>query len=158
MAERERQTMTKEKKRQETEAFEELEKRSSRKKDLPEKSRRGRTRRYEDEDYDDEYDDDDDVPVRRRARHTFRHVCELIVIGLTYFQRSAIVRFLTTKLSMDVVVEVSARYGAPAGHRLSTFMAAIAADPRILALIITGIILIFNLLGWIIRKVSGRGY
>lgn len=86
---------------------------------------------------------------RSRAGIYFARSLELIAIALAYLEKSRLVRFVTAKLSMSAVVEVTARFGRDAGHRLSTFLSLIVAEPRLLAVIITGILLIVNLVIWL---------
>lgn len=102
---------------------------------------------------------------RSRAGIYFARSLELLAIALAYLEKSRLVRFITAKLSMSAVVEVTARFGRNAGHRLSTFLSLIVAEPRLLAVIITGILLIVNLVVWLVgliqnqqrrRRYSGR--
>lgn len=94
----------------------------------------------------------------RRAKGTavraFRRGLELVAVGLSYFQSSYIVRFLTAKMSMDVLVEVTARFGASTGHALSTVLAALVAEPRLIAVGVAGVLLLLELLGGLGRAVS----
>ena len=94
---------------------------------------------------------------RRAKGHTkrvFVRVLEILLIALSYFERSYIVRFLTAKISMDVLVEVTDRFGADWGHRLSTVLAVIVAEPRLIAVIVTGVILVLELIALLWRSLS----
>ena len=93
---------------------------------------------------------------RSRAGVYFARSLELLAIALAYLEKSRLVRFITAKLSMDAVVEVTARFGRSAGHRLSTFLSLIVAEPRLLAVIITGILLVVNLVVWLAGLFKNR--
>ncbi len=81
---------------------------------------------------------------------------QIVTVFLSYLGRSRIVRFITAKLGLDVVVEVTARFGAPAGHRLSSFVAALIAEPRLIAVIVAGIFLLIDLIVIIVRAARRR--
>lgn len=93
---------------------------------------------------------------RSRAGIYFARSLELLAIALAYLEKSRLVRFITAKLSMSAVVEVTARFGRNAGHRLSTFLSLIVAEPRLLAVIITGILLIVNLVVWLVGLIQNQ--
>ena len=65
-------------------------------------------------------------------------------------------RFLSAKITMDVLVEVTDKFGASAGHFLSTVIAAIVAEPLIIAYVVTGLIVLINLLVMLVRKIRRR--
>ena len=94
--------------------------------------------------------------LRHRARRVFFRTVELITIALSFFGRNAIARFIGAKLGLDFIVEVTAHFGADAGHRLSTIVAAIIAEPRLIALIVTGFFLVCHLIAWIVRLIRRR--
>ena len=94
---------------------------------------------------------------KTRAGRIFVRVVELLAIALSFLGRSQIARFLTAKVSMDVLVEVTDRFGPKAGHRLSTVMALIVAEPHIIALAVTGIILVLELVYLVIHLIRNRG-
>ena len=96
-------------------------------------------------------------------RLVFIHMTELLVIILSFLQSSRLARFMAAKVSMDVIVEVTARFGPDAGHRLSTFMAAIVAEPKIAAVVVTAVIIVCHAVIFLAcrltrryRHVSGR--
>ena len=89
---------------------------------------------------------------RSHARIVFLRVMELLSIALSFLYRSRIARFITTKISMDIVVEVTAVFGKDAGHRLSTFLALLTAEPALIAVFVTALILVLEMLFWIIRR------
>ena len=91
---------------------------------------------------------------KSKAGLIFLRVMEVMAIGLSYFQGNAIVRFLTTKVVMDATVEVTARYGKEAGHMVATVLAAVVAEPRLIALGVTILILAANGIALIIRGIS----
>lgn len=93
----------------------------------------------------------EDRRLRRRTRRIFLRCVELIAVAVSFLGRNAIARFLAAKAGLDLVVEVTARFGADAGHRLSTIVAAIIAEPRLIAVIVVIFLLIFHLLAWLIR-------
>ena len=90
---------------------------------------------------------------KSHAGKVFARILELVIIGLSFFERSYIVRFLTAKLSMDVLVEITAHFGPVVGHQVSSLLAAIVAEPRLVAVIVTGIILLLELLVGIFRMI-----
>ena len=73
---------------------------------------------------------------------------ELLAVVLSILGRSRIARFLSTKVTLDVVVEVTDKFGARAGHRLSTFIAAVVAEPMIVAYVVAGVLVVVNLLAF----------
>ena len=83
---------------------------------------------------------------------TLVRVLEILAIVLAFLGNSRIARFLSAKVTMDVLVEVSVRFGAPAGHFLSSVIAAVIAEPLIIAYGITGVIVAIHLLVLLIRK------
>ena len=87
---------------------------------------------------------------KRHAGRIFRRIMELLAIALSFLGRSRIARFLTAKASMDIVVEVTAILGKDAGHRLSTFFAFLAAEPALIAVFVTILILLVELVLWIV--------
>lgn len=80
---------------------------------------------------------------------------EILAVVLSFLGRNAIARFLAAKLGLSVVVEVTSRFGADAGHRLSSFVALIIAEPRLIAVIVTGIIVLLHVIAWIIQLLRG---
>ena len=94
--------------------------------------------------------------LRRRATRVFFRTVELIAIAVSFFGRNAIARFIGAKLGLDFIVEVTARFGANAGHRLSTIVAAIIAEPRLIALIVTGFFLVCHVIAWIVHLIRHR--
>ena len=94
---------------------------------------------------------------KTKAGVIFLRVMEILTIGLSYFSSNAIVRFLTTKVAMDMTVEVTARFGAPAGHRFSSVMAALVAEPRLIAVVVTAVILALNGIVFILRGIADLG-
>ncbi len=92
--------------------------------------------------------------AKGHAMRVFRHALEIIAVGLSYFQSSYNVRFLTAKVSMDVLVEVTARFGANSGHALSTVMAALVAEPRLIAVGLAAVLLLIELFASIGKAVS----
>ena len=87
----------------------------------------------------------------------FLRVMEVLAIALSYFQSSAIVAFLTTKVMMDATVAITARFGADAGYRASAIfsgiLASFVAEPRLIAVVITAVILLVNGIVLIIRGI-----
>ena len=90
---------------------------------------------------------------KSHAGKVFARILELVVIGISFFERSYIVRFLSAKLSMDVLVEITAHFGPGVGHQVSSLLAAIVAEPRLVAVIATGIILVIELLASLLRLI-----
>ena len=80
---------------------------------------------------------------------------EILAIVLSFLGRNAIARFLAAKLGLSVVVEVTSRFGADAGHRLSSFVALLIAEPRLIAVIVTGIIVLLHAIAWFISLMRG---
>ena len=95
-------------------------------------------------------------PRRSHIRIRFLRVIELLTIVLSFLGSSRIARFLAAKVSLDVVVEVTDRFGAPAGHRLSTLVSLIIAEPKLIAVIVTGIWLSVDLVLWIVWMIRHR--
>lgn len=89
---------------------------------------------------------------KHHAGRIFRRIMELIAIALSFLGRSRIARFLTAKASMDIVVEVTAVLGRDAGHRLSTFFAFLAAEPALIAVFVTIVVLLVELILWVIGR------
>ena len=77
-------------------------------------------------------------------RRTFFYSLEILTVGLSYLERSRLARFITTKVTLDTVVEVTARFGKDAGHRLSTVLAALTAEPYIIAVALTVLFLLID--------------
>ena len=77
---------------------------------------------------------------------------EVLALVLSILGRSRIARFLSTKVTLDVVVEVTDKFGARAGHRLSTFIAAVVAEPMIVAYVVAGVLVVVNLLVLLVRR------
>ena len=92
-------------------------------------------------------------PDRRQihVRIIFLRVAELVVIGVSLFEGSHIVRFLTAKITMDVVVEITARFGPGVGHQVSTILASVVAEPKLIAVFVTCAILILEVFIMLIR-------
>ena len=90
------------------------------------------------------------------AALVFLHVMELVTIGLSYLERSRIVRFLAAKLGLDVVVEVTDRFGPAAGHRLSTFVSLLIAEPALIAVLVTAVWILLNLIVFLILGIRRR--
>ena len=93
-------------------------------------------------------------PRRRRSRTAFifARLLEITAVVVSFLAGSRIARFLTAKVSMDVLVEVTDRFGPRAGHSLSTLMAAIVAEPRLIAVILIGVFVICHFVAWIVRR------
>lgn len=77
---------------------------------------------------------------------------EALAIVLSVLGRSRIARFLSAKATLGLVVEVTDRFGKAAGHRLSTIIAAIVAEPLIIAYVLAGILVVIDLIVLLIRK------
>ena len=92
--------------------------------------------------------------VRSRVRMVFARALEIVLVAISYFQSSYIVRFVTTKLSMDVLVEVSVRFGRDTGHLLSTCLATIATEPRLIAVVVAAVLLVIEFFAWIGRSIG----
>ena len=99
---------------------------------------------------------DKSIEKNRKKKSSFSktlvRVLEVMAIALAFLGHSRIARFLSAKVTMDVLVEVSVRFGAPAGHFLSTIIAAVIAEPLLIAYVVTGIIVGLNLLVFLVRK------
>ena len=87
-----------------------------------------------------------------RTRRVFLHTLELIAVALAFLEGNAIARFLVAKVGMDTVVEVTHRFGRSAGRSVSTFLAAIVAEPRLIAVIVAGFFIVLHLLAWGVRS------
>ncbi|MBR2764704.1 MAG: hypothetical protein IKE03_01805 [Blautia sp.] len=83
----------------------------------------------------------------------FLRIVEFVMIGLSLLASSRIARFITAKLTLDSVVVVTSRFGPAAGHNYSTILAAIAAEPKLIAVIVTGVILLLELIALLIRAI-----
>ena len=97
----------------------------------------------------------------KREKTLFRRklawTIEILVVVLAVLARSRIARFLSTKITLDLVVEVTDKLGPEAGHRLSTVIAAIVAEPLIVAYIVAGIFVVVNILAVLFRSIrAGR--
>ncbi len=94
---------------------------------------------------------------KTKAGIIFLRVMEILAIALSYFQSNAIVAFLTTKAMMDVTVTITAHFGADAGYRastiFSTILASFVAEPRLIAVVVTALILVLNGIVLIIRGI-----
>ncbi len=105
---------------------------------------------------------DSTIEKHRRKKSLFARnlvrVMEVMVVVLSVLGRSRIARFLSTKITLDVVVEVTDKFGAAAGHRLSTFIAAIVAEPMIVAYAVAGFLVIVNLLVIVLRRVRRKSH
>ena len=124
---------------------------------LPERSRDGN--RYRPVDYEDRYGRGRELYSQGRkpkgkAGTVFVLLLEVGAVVASFLASSSIARFLTAKITMDVVVEVTARFGKEAGHALSNVLAMIVAEPRIIAVIVAGFILFLNFIVWLIRKLA----
>lgn len=99
-----------------------------------------------------------DRPIdRRRTRWVFFRIVEILAVILSFLAGSEIARFISAKVTMDVLVEITARFGAGAGHRVSSLVALIVAQLRIIAVIVAGLFIICHLIAWIFRSVR-RGW
>lgn len=103
---------------------------------------------------------DHEIERNRRKSSSFARtlvrVLEILAIFLSFLNCSRIARFLSAKITMDVLVEVTDKFGASAGHFLSTVIAAIVAEPLIIAYVVTGLIVLINLLVMLVRKIRRR--
>ena len=100
---------------------------------------------------------DERRPKRKtKAGRIFLRVMEVLAIVLSFLESSRIARFLTAKVSMDVVVEVTDKFGTRAGHRMSSILALIVAEPRIIAVAVTGVILVLELILGIVRLAKAK--
>ena len=86
----------------------------------------------------------------------FFRIAEILAIVLSILQSSRIARFLSTKAAMDIVVEVTDIFGKTAGHHLSTFFAFLVAEPQIITVIVTAVVLIIELTMLIVRSLRPR--
>ena len=93
---------------------------------------------------------------KRRSRAIFVRTVELIVVVLSFLGSSAIARFLVAKITLDTIVWVTSTFGPGVGHTLSSFLAAIVAEPRIIAFIVAGIFFLIHLIGGFIRLLVPR--
>ena len=93
---------------------------------------------------------------KTRAGRVFVYIVELLAIAISFLGRSQIARFLTAKVGMDVLVEVTDRFGRDAGHRLSTVIAFIVAEPHIIAVVVAGIIVVLEFVFWLFHAIKGR--
>ena len=92
--------------------------------------------------------------MKQSAKRTFLHMLELLAIALSFLGRNSIARFLAAKFGLSVVVEVTSRFGADTGHRLSSFIALLIAEPRLIAVLVTAVIVLVHSLVWIISKLK----
>ena len=92
----------------------------------------------------------------RRARYVFWRCLEIIAIVVSFLGRNAIARFLAAKVGLDFTVEVTAVFGRAAGHRVSTVVALLVAEPRLIAVLVAGVFLIIELIVWIVRMLGRR--
>ena len=95
---------------------------------------------------------------KSRAGIYFARSLEIIAIAMVYLERSRAARFIAAKLSMSTVVEVTSHFGAKAGHRLSTVLALFVAEPKLLAVLITGILIAVNLVLWLLGMFLHRSH
>ncbi len=89
---------------------------------------------------------------RAHAARVYLRGLEILAIALSYLESSRIARFITAKLSMGAVVEVTARMGRDAGHHLSSFLAVLVAEPKLIALIVAGVLLVLEFIGFVVRR------
>ena len=89
----------------------------------------------------------------RRSKYVFWRCLEIVAIAVSFLGRNAIARFLAAKVGLDFTVEVTAAFGRDAGHKVSTIVALIVAEPRLIAVLVAGIFLIIELVFWILRMV-----
>lgn len=92
---------------------------------------------------------------KRKKSHFARNLVltiEVLAIVLSVLERSRIARFLSAKITLDLVVEVTDRFGKAAGHRLSTIIAAIVAEPLIIAYVLAGTLLVIDLIVLLIKR------
>ena len=82
----------------------------------------------------------------------FVSLLEVIAVAVSFLAGSRIARFLTAKVSMDVIVEVTDRFGPAAGHNLSTLLASIVAEPRLIAVFVIIVLVVFNIIFWLISR------
>lgn len=90
---------------------------------------------------------------KSRAALIFLRTVEIIAVVVSFLASSRVARFFTAEATMYIVVEVTDRFGKKAGHWISTVFAAIVAEPRILALVVTGVILAVNVIVWTVRGI-----
>ena len=90
---------------------------------------------------------------KRKSAVIFLRVMEVLTVGTSFLASSRIARFLTAKITMDVVVEVTDRFGKNVAHALTTTLAMIVAEPRIIAFTVTGVILGLNAIVWSVRGI-----
>ena len=88
--------------------------------------------------------------MKKSVKKTFLHTLEILAVVLSFLGRNSIARFLAAKLGLSAVVEVTSRFGADAGHRFSSFVALLIAEPRLIAVIVAGVIVLFHAVAWII--------
>ena len=94
--------------------------------------------------------------ARTRMKRTFVGTAETVAVGAAFLGSNTIARFLAAKVSLDIVVEVTARFGPQAGHNLSTLLAAVIAEPRLIAAIAAGFFLVVDGLFFIAGKISAK--
>ena len=97
-------------------------------------------------------------PEKRKSKagKIFVRTLEVLAIGGSYFTSSRLARFFTTKVVLDIQTEITVHFGRDAGHQMATVLAAIVAEPRIIAAVVTGVILFINLIAFLCRKIGGR--
>ena len=103
---------------------------------------------------------DHEIERHRHRETSFSRILvrtlEIMAVILSFLGSSRIARFLSAKVTMDVLVEVTDKFGARAGHWLSTVIAAIIAEPLIIAYVVSGVIIFANLLALLIRALKRR--
>ena len=104
------------------------------------------------------------VPEKKRSKagKIFVRSTEVVAIGGSFLASSRLARFVTaffgSKAEMDIVIAVTERFGAPAARQLSTIFAgingAVAAEPRVIALAVTGVIVVLNMIAFLFRSIG----
>ena len=95
----------------------------------------------------------EDPRLRRSVavKALFFRATELTLIGVSFVGSSYIARFLVAKVSMDTLVEITDRFGPTAGHMVATILSVIVAEPRILAVIVAGVLVVIEVAVRLIR-------
>ena len=93
---------------------------------------------------------------RHHPKLIYLHIAEIIAVILSFLERSRIARFLTAKVGLDMVVTVTDRFGAPAGRHLSTFIAALIAEPMLIAAFLTVVFILCNIILHIVLLIRRR--
>ncbi len=97
-----------------------------------------------------------DRAVRGRAKRHYLWALQIVLVVISYLGRSSIARFLTAKLGLSAVVEVTDRFGKSAGHHLSTVISVFIAEPRLIAVAVAGILLVIDLIVFVVGRIRGR--